>query len=368
MTHSQLKQRQQLYFQLSTKIALLSPEEASALLNQDDGLSSWGQSQTINLDGTSVFVKRIPLTSLEYDNLYSSKNHYELPNFYHYPFGSAGFGASRELIGHIKTTNWVLAGDIESFPLLYHYRVLPRSGSQEAFDAAAHKRFIKYWGDDTNIGRFQIERAQASYELILFLEHIPFAVGNWLLEHPAKIADAVGETGRAITFLRQRNVLHLDVHFFNIVTDGQHFYLTDFGLVLDSQFDLTASERAFHQKHSEFDYGLVLWSLGYHLYWKYRQLDDENKRLVETICQCGAGEVTFESMVTAMLDHLDELVPLAPLRIVPEFLALLKRYRPVIDHIHTFHVAMRHNDNKDTPFEQAELQRLLLECGFLDTI
>lgn len=70
-----------------------------------------------------VFVKRIPLTDLGHENPFSARNLYSLPTFYNYGVGSAGFGAFRELFAHAKTTNWVLAGEIETFPLLSHYRI-----------------------------------------------------------------------------------------------------------------------------------------------------------------------------------------------------------------------------------------------------
>jgi hypothetical protein len=76
--------------------------------------------------GFPVFVKRLPLTDEEKERPDDTSNIFGLPNFYHYGVGSAGFGAFREVAGHLKATDWVLDGAIESFPLLYQRRVIPR--------------------------------------------------------------------------------------------------------------------------------------------------------------------------------------------------------------------------------------------------
>lgn len=73
-----------------------------------------------------MFVKRIPLTDVEHRRWFSTRNHFRMPTFYNYGVGSAGFGAWRELVAHIKTTNWVLEGACPNFPLLLHWRLLSR--------------------------------------------------------------------------------------------------------------------------------------------------------------------------------------------------------------------------------------------------
>ena len=57
-----------------------------------------------------MFVKRVPVTDLEYENMFSTRNLYDIPTYYNYGFGSAGFGVYRELVTHVKASNWVLAG------------------------------------------------------------------------------------------------------------------------------------------------------------------------------------------------------------------------------------------------------------------
>ena len=57
----------------------------------------WGSSGITKLGATQIFVKRIPMTTLELENAYSTKNHYRLPTYYSYGIGSAGLGVWREI-------------------------------------------------------------------------------------------------------------------------------------------------------------------------------------------------------------------------------------------------------------------------------
>ena len=50
---------------------------------------------------------------------------------------------------------------------------------------------------------------------------------------------------QTVTFLRQHGIVHFDAHFGNVLTDGDEYYLADFGLALDGTFELTATERRF---------------------------------------------------------------------------------------------------------------------------
>lgn len=82
--------------------------------------------------GRRVFIQRIRLTDIELrpQNVRSTANLFGLPLFYQYGVGSAGFGGWRELAVHTMTTNWVLGGEYEGLPLMYHWRVLPDSGTR----------------------------------------------------------------------------------------------------------------------------------------------------------------------------------------------------------------------------------------------
>ena len=92
-----------------------------------------GTSATVEAGGVRVFVKQVPVTERELrpGNVRSTANLFDLPGFYQYGLGSAGFGPWRELAAHIMTTNWVLSDEHRAFALLYHWRLLPGPAATE---------------------------------------------------------------------------------------------------------------------------------------------------------------------------------------------------------------------------------------------
>jgi hypothetical protein len=127
--------------------------QVRSLFDTAETQPGWGRNQTLNIGRSKVFVKRLPLTDLEYEHMFSTKNMYDLPTYYNYGVGSAGFGVFRELVANIKTTNWVLEGKIANFPLLYHYRIIPFFGQRPDLDMERHQRYVEYWNSNENIGR-----------------------------------------------------------------------------------------------------------------------------------------------------------------------------------------------------------------------
>ena len=115
MAKNTLAQRRQRYFQLNSQLAQMDNERLRSLVGPAESRGGWGANQTLDLGSARVFVKRVPVTDLEYDHLLSTANLYQLPTYYNYGVGSAGLGVFRELVAHIKTTNWVLDGQIETF-------------------------------------------------------------------------------------------------------------------------------------------------------------------------------------------------------------------------------------------------------------
>lgn len=73
--------------------------------------------------------------------------------------------------------------------------------------------------------------------------------------HDAELAvELVNDRLYAIQkFLQNVGLVHFDLHFENILTDGQCVYLSDFGLALSSQFDLTINEKEFLDRHKNYD-------------------------------------------------------------------------------------------------------------------
>jgi hypothetical protein len=84
-----------------------------------------GESGIVDVDSVPAFTKRIPLSDREVTNLGSTANLFDLPMYCQYGMGGPGFNAWRELAANIIVTDAVLAGETQSFPILYHWRVLP---------------------------------------------------------------------------------------------------------------------------------------------------------------------------------------------------------------------------------------------------
>jgi hypothetical protein len=276
----------------------------------------------IEVNDEKVFVKRIPLTDLECENPFSTRNLYSLPTFYNYGVGSAGFGAFRELVANVKTTNWVLDGQIETFPLLYHYRIRQSPQPRPPVDRERHAKYVEYWAGNENIGRYMLERAAARHELVLFLEYIPDVLDPWLKENLQHTDSILAGLSTTLRFLREKGINHFDAHFNNILIDEDRAYLTDFGLVLDESFDLSEEERAFYEAHTYYDGGEAISCLSYVL--------------------CGEEPVYAGA----------------------EGARLLEKYGAVIALMNDFYHSLRSDISKTNSLSITELHRLLVECGF----
>ena len=353
------------YYELSSQLALVDDEQLNVLLSETRETRGWGKNYTITLRDSKIFIKRIPVTALEYGYMFSTRNHYQLPTYYNYGIWSAGFGAFRELISHIKTTNWVLSGAIENFPLMYHYRLRPFTGQQPEVNMAEHQKYVDYWNSNQNISQYNLARAGAEYEAVLFLEHLPYTLENWLVNNTDQLETIMVEMRDTLTFLRKQGVIHFDVHLDNIiVTDGNKPYLTDFGLVLDSQFDLSETEKEFFAQHTHFDYGEFLYSLGGHLVDLCRSLAEPQQS--ELRRKYGLqDEMRYHEILTLLLDNIEAIYADKVIPINRYYVDTLVKYRPIIMLMHAFSTKMRTTNAKDTEFNHTELKRLLKETNFL---
>ncbi|MEU4318112.1 protein kinase family protein [Nocardia fluminea] len=237
-----------------------------------------GKTVLLEIDGTPVFVKRVPLTDLERrpEHVGSTVNLFDVPLFYHYGvglIGGAGFGAWRELAVHTMTTDWVLAAEGAGFPLMYHWRVLPDASPLPA-ELADVDRAVAYWDGRPQI-RYRIEAIRdSSASIALFLEYIPRTLHEWLNDQIEAGDEATDracamverELAAGTAFMNSRGLLHLDAHFQNILTDGRRLYFADYGLALSSEFDLSPQEDEFFDQIQSYDRGftatyLVNWLL-----------------------------------------------------------------------------------------------------------
>ncbi|GCD95997.1 protein kinase family protein [Embleya hyalina] len=257
------------YASVSTRLSLLSDHRLGQTVAAATAVGSGigGRSAELDLDGTRVFVKRIPLTDLELrpENVRSTANVFGLPTFYQYGVGSAGFGAWRELAAHTMTTNWVLGDEYPGFPLMYHARVLPDSPPEGFTDEfGGLEGAVAHWEGSPAV-RDRLEAiGRSSYSLVVFLEHVPHTLGDWLAARRDTAVPEVEDGSpppwveEALTdgaaFMSSRGLVHFDAHFANILTDGRRLYFADFGLALSSRFDLSADESDFLSDHLAYDH------------------------------------------------------------------------------------------------------------------
>ncbi|MCX7587761.1 protein kinase [Phenylobacterium sp. 58.2.17] len=271
-----LMSRRRAYDALAPRLASLSDNDLTALLAQT---TTWhdhvlgNKSGVIALDGAKVFVKKITLTDLELapDNRGTSANLFDLPMFYQYGVGSAGFGAWRELQAYLRATGWVLSGECPYFPLVYHWRVLPRArraplpaAKQEWLDQAPD-----YWNGSNAVRQRLAAISAATTSIVLFLEYVPEMLHTWLENRlSGQSVDAALESTffnfhdqwrAARGFMNDRGMLHFDLHARNVLTDGDQVFVTDFGLALCADFDLSSSERAFFEAHRHYDHAYLDW-------------------------------------------------------------------------------------------------------------
>lgn len=269
-----LNQRKNSYTAISNLLATMSDLQISSLISTKEGFktSIGGQSGAISLSGNSIFVKKLPLTDIERrpENIQSTANLFQLPPSCHYGIGSPGFGAWREIFVHRMTTNWVLMDQCHSFPMMYHWRVLETDKINKNHQELLEKEII-HWKDSLLV-RHKVEAVQkATAEIVIFLEYIPQTLNQWLksqLMKQEKVSDrAVSFVDQGINniiaFIRSQGFIHFDAHVDNILTDGDCIYLTDFGLSLSKNFDLSDAEKDLFNTHQDYDQYWMITGLVY---------------------------------------------------------------------------------------------------------
>jgi hypothetical protein len=271
-----LDDRRRTYDVLAARLAALSDDHFTALLAET---GSWranihgNQAGVIDVEGAKVFVKKIALTDLERtaENEGSTANLFDLPLFYQYGVGSAGFGAWRELRACLRASAWARSGECPHFPLVYHWRVQQREAQPLSAERLARlQRGVEYW-DRSYAVRARLEAiSAASACIVLFLEYVPETLHEWLgdrlagASQDATLAAAIlrvhDQWRDTASFMNDRGMLHFDLHRHNVLTDGERVYVADFGLSLCADFDLSPTERDFFETHRLYDRCYVNWA------------------------------------------------------------------------------------------------------------
>lgn len=252
---------------LSTRRARHGLVSASLAARDDDELAAFldaapsgavgvgGGSSVIDVDGITVFAKRIPITDRELAHRHSTANLFDLPISCQYGMhrlAGPGFGAWRELAANTTVTEGVLAGESELFALLHHWRVLP-GRPPVASEHQDLEAVVAQFGGDAAVRCRLEELTEATFSLVLFLEHLPDRLRD-RLDTPLDSAVTVErQLFDAVAFLRRREVLHMDGHFGNMRADDDQIYLVDFGLATSPRFELSEAEREFVVRNVDHD-------------------------------------------------------------------------------------------------------------------
>lgn len=370
MAKNSIELRRKRYFQLCSQIAQFDNAQLRSLFDNSESNESstgWGINHTLVLGQSKVFVKRVPVTKIEYDNLFSTRNLYDLPTYFNYGFGFTGFGVFRELVTHIKTTQWVLEGAIATFPLMYHYRIIPFSWRRTDEEIERLKNYMESWGNSKNAGNYVLDKAIANYELVLFLEHIPHVLKTWLQANPNNLQQSLDDLRTTIDFLRNKGIIHFDAHFHNVLTDGEQTYLTDFGLALDKSFALTVDEASFFEQHIFYDYGEVLRNLGHLIRPSYDSCSEPDKRRIMKKYGIQEGLQPYK-LTSILLDNIEQIHADGDIELDESYVASIIKYRSVIALMQNFFADMWGNKQKDTKLPHAQLRLLLKETGFCPAV
>lgn len=260
-------------------LAGLDDGDVEALLARGERLATGigGTTVRVRVDSSDVFVKQLPLTAAERNKVGSTANHFRLPAACHYGIGSPGFGVGREVAAHELTSRWVHEGATDTFPLLYHWRVIDQRCPTDISEFEGREPPLR-WGPYWPLVRDRVNAlSRAESNVVLFLEHVPHTLDGWLRENFARsddagaaaFSDAIEQIISATAWMRAYGLQHLDVHPQNILVRNGRLLLTDFGLAMHQDFELDLHERAFFAAHMGYDRDAGLTSL---LHWTLAEL------------------------------------------------------------------------------------------------
>jgi hypothetical protein len=242
---------------ISAWLTARSDDELAAVLGAapTGAVGVGGGASVIDVDGAPVFAKRIPITDRELAHPHSTANLFDLPTccqYGMYRLAGAGFGAWRELAANRIVTEGVLAGEAESFPLLFHWRVLPGRGPIASEHRDIDAVVAQFGGAPGVRIRFE-ELAAASSSLVLFFEYVADPLPDRLTDPLGQAETLERQLFEIARFLRRRELLHMDGHFGNIRADDDRIYLVDFGLATSPRFELSDAECAFVSRNAGHD-------------------------------------------------------------------------------------------------------------------
>ena len=254
---------------ISAVLAGLDDDDVRALINAAEpvGIGIGGTTKTARIGATTVFVKQLPLTSGEELDPTATASRIQLPFVSHYGIGSPTHGVGRELAAHQATTAWVQAGTVDFFPLLLGWRVVDLkcdTDLSEFDDDVPQRQWGTHW---LQVKRKLTAMKDASKSVVLFLEYVPETLGAWMRRSLTNgtgqdvFSEVIDQITSATQWMKTQGFQHFDAHPGNILVLEGRLLLTDFGLALYREFDLTPKESASMAVHEDFDLDTALMHL-----------------------------------------------------------------------------------------------------------
>lgn len=301
---------------MSTGLGYLTNSEIITIFKKGAQAGGWSDNAITTFNGRKLFMKFLALPALELQNPYNTGNLYHLP--LELNMHGMGINVWRELLVLLKTTNWVLSGRIHNFPLLYHYRIIKRK-SKSLYRKDILEYAEKTWNHKPQVIRRTEDVFRSQYSILVCIEYIGPGIVRWL-NSKKRLSLYYSQSKRILNFLREEGVLLFDNHAGNILTDSDdNIYYTDFGLVLDREFNLTLPERRFFQNHITFPYANA-YSIPFFLVYEHENVLEAMRKMFD-----------FNEDITIRDDILPHLLEFCKLMgFTSQGVSILEKYKDIV--------------------------------------
>ncbi|MEK7431684.1 MAG: hypothetical protein AABZ74_01010, partial [Cyanobacteriota bacterium] len=176
-----------------------------------------------------------------------------------------------------------------------------------------------------------------------------------------EIQSLVNQMQDTINFLIKKDIIHFDIHFRNIITDGKKMYLTDFGLVLDKNFDLDEKEKLLFKENLYYDCGEFLYSVAWNLYSLYNKKSVQKKLIKYGIID----ERKLEGNFIVFIKNLEKISNEGIIKLNRSYIDIITKYYEIIVLMSNFYGEITKNNKKDTKYSHTKLANLVKKTDFI---
>ena len=199
------------------------------------------------------------------------------------------------------------------------------------------------------------------------MEYLPTTFNDHLRKDKKDAVKLANQTLKTIDFLKRKKIIHFDMHFYNILTDGVRPYITDFGLGLDLSFDLSKDEKRFFTRHINYDYGEFIGSMGFQLIADYDAFSKTKKNKISKLIDIKEGDCNIVKQ-EKIINALSLLKNDGAFGLTTPYINFLKKHKNTILLTTKFFVEARDSDDRNTLFSSPKLKRALLETDVIRSL